>query len=144
MFPLSHPPVSFVSTEGEGEVGRYFLKFPQRDVAILIVVVIFHDGLQGATERERRSEKKGPLQPVKERGVLVLLWPVDREGSERGVFCSCTVTLVLTSTICLTCLDMVSGSCLGVTPEPHSATTGGLTWATGCGATGEAITCKKA
>lgn len=86
VFPLGHPPVSFVSTEGEGEVGRYFLKFPQRDVAILIVVVIFHDGLQGATERERRSEKKGPLQPVKERGVLVLLWPVDREGSERGVF----------------------------------------------------------
>lgn len=46
-----------------------------------------------------------------------------------GVCCS----HILTSTICLTCLDMVSGSCLGVTPEPHSATTGGLTWVTGCG-----------
>lgn len=50
-----HTPVSFVSTEGEGEVGRYFLKFPQRDVAILIVVVVFHDGLQGATVREESS-----------------------------------------------------------------------------------------
>lgn len=41
---------------------------------------------------------------------------------------------ILTSTICLTCLDMVSGSSLGVTPEPHSATAGGLTGARGCGA----------
>jgi len=28
---------------------------------------------------------------------------------------------------------MVSGSGLGVTPEPHSATTGALTGVTGCG-----------
>lgn len=46
---------------------------------------------------------------------------------------------ILTSTICLTCLDMVSGSSLGVTPEPHSATTGGLTGATGCGQTDAAM-----
>lgn len=44
-----------MSTEGEGEVGCYFLKFPQRDVAILIMVVVFHDGLQGATVREESS-----------------------------------------------------------------------------------------
>lgn len=44
-----------MSTEGEGEVGRYFLKFPKRNVAILIVVVVFHDGLQGATVREENG-----------------------------------------------------------------------------------------
>lgn len=46
---------------------------------------------------------------------------------------------ILTSTICLTCLEMVSGSSLGVTPEPHSATTGGLTGVTGCGPTDAVI-----
>lgn len=44
-------PVSFVSAEGKGEVGCYFLKVLQWNVAILILVVIFHHGLQGATEQ---------------------------------------------------------------------------------------------
>lgn len=44
-------PVSFVSAEGKGEVGCYFLKVLQRNVAVLILVVIFHHGLQGATEQ---------------------------------------------------------------------------------------------
>lgn len=44
-------PVSFVSAEGKGEVGCYFLKILQRNVTILVLVVIFHDGLQGATEQ---------------------------------------------------------------------------------------------
>lgn len=44
-------PVSFASAEGEGKVGCYFLKVLQRNVTFLVVVVIFHYGLQGATEQ---------------------------------------------------------------------------------------------
>jgi len=43
-------PVSLVSAEGEGEVGCYFLKVLQCDVTVLALVVVLHDGLQGATE----------------------------------------------------------------------------------------------
>lgn len=49
--PAASSPVSFVSAEGEGEVGCYFLKVLQRNVTILVLVVIFHYGLQGATEQ---------------------------------------------------------------------------------------------
>lgn len=43
-------PVSFMSAEGKGEVSCYFLKVFQGDIAVLALVVVFHYGLQGATE----------------------------------------------------------------------------------------------
>lgn len=58
-------PVSFASAEGEGEVGCYFLKVLQRNVTFLVVVVVFHYGLQGATEQSKKNYTV--------RGTLVLL-----------------------------------------------------------------------
>lgn len=57
-------PVSFTNAEGKGEVGGYFFKVLQRNVTILVLVVIFHDGLRGgngggggrrALEREKKD-----------------------------------------------------------------------------------------
>lgn len=120
---LSYPPVSFVCTEGEGEVGCYFLKVPQRDVTILVRVVVFHDGLQGATEKRRENT----FFNLSRSSWLSSALACQLEKEVKEAFFLLQSHRVLTSTICLTCLDMVSGSCLGVTPEPHSATTGGLT-----------------
>lgn len=59
-------PVSFTNAEGKGEVGGYFFKVLQRNVTILVLVVIFHDGLRegggmvgvGAGEHWREKKKK--------------------------------------------------------------------------------------
>lgn len=48
-------PVSFTDTEGKGEVGSYFFKVLQRNITILVLVIIFHDGLQGATEHWKKK-----------------------------------------------------------------------------------------
>lgn len=119
-------PVCFVSAEGKGEVGCYFLKVLQCNVTVLALVVVLHYRLQGATEQsDPRLSQSGWFSSA-------LGLPSNTEVKEGGRLLH---RHILTSTICLTCLEMVSGSSLGVTPEPHSATTGALTGATGCGAT---------
>lgn len=52
---LTHAPVSFTNAEGKGEVGSYFFKVLQRNIAILVQVIIFHDGLQGAREHQKKT-----------------------------------------------------------------------------------------
>lgn len=62
-------PVRFMSAEGEGEVGRYFLKVLLGDVAILVLIVVLHYGLQGATQPIRWT-----ISALQEE-QLVLLYP---------------------------------------------------------------------
>lgn len=55
LYISASPPVSFTNAKGEGEVGSYFFKLLQRNVTILVLVIVFHDGLQGATEHRGRT-----------------------------------------------------------------------------------------
>lgn len=50
-----YAPVSFTNAEGKGEIGGYFFKVLQRNITILVLVIIFHDGLQGAREHRRKT-----------------------------------------------------------------------------------------
>lgn len=51
----AHAPVSFTNAEGKREVGSYFFKVLQRNITILALVIIFHDGLQGAREQRKKN-----------------------------------------------------------------------------------------
>lgn len=55
IYVSANAPVSFTNAEGKGEVGGYFFKVLQRNISILVLVIIFHDGLQGAREHRKKT-----------------------------------------------------------------------------------------